>query len=242
MKIAILIFCAMLALASAADSITTAAAATYTNVPPSQWQTPAIQSSLSYGIQQLLNIAVKNGKIPNTDYSLFKTNSIQQQPSGKSVNYKFNVLLVNPQETSNITATFVVNYVTSNGAKSLTSYSYNVTTNTTPFPRGPYVLLTSSQVKNNPDVQASLTFAENSIYQIGVNAGKIPAGTYTVVSTTVWSQQLNTGYNYKAEVVLTKKSNSQTVTLDENFVVYSPTSGKRVLSSWSYEVTTKNGN
>lgn len=233
MKTIIFVFCTLLAFASIAKAQTSTS---YTDVSESEWQTSDIEDSLNYGIQQILDIAFNASKISSTDYALSEINSVQEQTSdSETIYYKFNVVLTNSEETSTINATFVVCFESSTGDIALSSYSYKVTTSTaTSTPLGDYVKLCNTQVKKNQNLTALLDWAMSCIYEDGVAAGKIPADNYTVINMTVWRQKLTTGYNYKVSAEL---HNDETISLSENFVVYSSTSGNKVLSSWSYSVS-----
>ena len=88
-----------------------------------------IQSLAQYGAQNIVQQALAEGKLPdsNANFLLTKINSVYQQVVN-GINYRFDVTLVNPDNAVIINAVFIIYYQPSTNTRQIISSSYQIPT------------------------------------------------------------------------------------------------------------------
>ena len=95
---------------------------TTTPIDVDQLETDAVLKGLfDYGFDRILQIGVNAGKVPDTDYTVTKVNSITKKETSSSTSYAFSCVANNDDGNITVTMSFTVT-----SKKFLSAYSYKV--------------------------------------------------------------------------------------------------------------------
>lgn len=228
----------------------------YKLVPASDYvKLPQLLAARSYGNKLILNNAIKEGKIPNTTYSIAANHAIYNATNGTLVYYKFNLTLKNTRGDT-IKPVFVVSYNTVTKTQLLRSSSASIklassttpkptptptptpTPKPTPTPTTPttgQVLIPASQY-SDATIQSLLLYGVNYVANQAIASGKLPKTTYKIkVIHSIYKQVLASSTNYVFDVEIQALDNSRIA--DTFYTInYKPATGAKLISKYSYKV------
>jgi len=216
----------------AQDDTETAIVGDYTDVDPSDWDESDYQDNLQVGLQKLVAVVIDDGRInPNdTTWRVLEIYSIQTQVVS-GINYRYNVSIINEDNSTDINATIVVYNDASGNTPTLQSWRYVI--HALYVPLRPLSLVNTNRVLN----QLLNLGANRVVTRLQAN-GNVPEDeTYTLKYLT--DAQVRSfypdNYYYRFSVGFTGDNNG---TITSNFIVnYNTTSHVATFGWYSYVYT-----
>ncbi len=216
-------------------------AQTYTTLTQAQISSNTqVQTLLQTGLAQVISMGAAKDHFTNNDFSVTKVNSASQAAVTNGNSYKIDVNYTNTADEA-VRAKFTGLFNTKTSKTSISTISYTVqypSTPTTPTtPTDPTnTPIDIDQLETDAALKGLFDYGFDRVLQIGINAGKVPAGDYTVSKVNSITKKVtsSSSTSYAFNCVANNEDGNITVTM--SFTVTS----KKYLSAYSYKVAQQN--
>jgi len=221
-----------------------------------------IQNCITFGANAVVQIGVKQDKIPVSDYIIYNIIRVQRFVGARGSYYAIRIYLTNVNNV-NLVTTFTCYIVKATKEISLYSYAYtasniltqwftpggnettatpsNVTTvtnSTSLVISASWDTLTVAELQENLEAQQALKFGAEYVTNVSIQSNSAPAGAYAISTIKSVSRKSSIrGVFYLCSVVLTSTTN---VKITTNYTVYIDKSTQipgYSISSYQYQVS-----
>ena len=171
---------------------------------------PEILNLIQFGLDAIIQNAVKKGFFTNTNFVLTKVNSVEEQVVNGE-NYRFNCEFADDKGVK-IEAKFVVFENPTKTIRTVMSYSYKVFYPSTPVPGNnstKWTRVTPSEFKDAPELNGLFQLGLRTVLGRIVEAGKVPEGSVLTHAKilSIYKRAVKNGEVYKFNCTTTNQVN-----------------------------------